>query len=103
MSDYLEINGIKYTTELTPKYLNREDYKPGINNDIRAFIPGMIHAVYCKPGDRIKPHTPILSLEAMKMYNEITLIDEIIVQDVMVKIGDTVEKNQILVSYKLVK
>jgi biotin carboxyl carrier protein len=60
----------------------------------------MIHAIYCKPGDRIKPNTPILSLEAMKMYNEITLIDEIIIQDIQVKIGDSVEKNQILVTYK---
>ena len=100
MSDYLEINGIKYKTELTQKYLNQKDYKPSIHNDIRAFIPGLIHAVYCKSGDRIKPNTPIISLEAMKMYNEITLNDEVIIQDVTVKIGDTVEKNQILVTYK---
>lgn len=100
MSDYLEINGIKYTTELSQKYLDRKGYKPSIHNDIRAFIPGMIHAIYCKPGDRIKPNTPILSLEAMKMYNEITLIDEVIIQDVLVKIGESVEKSQILVTYK---
>lgn len=100
MSDYLEINGIKYKTELTQKYLDRKNYKPNVNSDIRAFIPGLIHDIHCKPGDRIKPNTPILSLEAMKMYNEITLIDEVIIQDIFVQIGDSVEKNQILVTFK---
>ncbi|MBN2790415.1 MAG: acetyl-CoA carboxylase biotin carboxyl carrier protein subunit [Candidatus Delongbacteria bacterium] len=100
MSDHLEINGIKYKTELTQKYLDRKGYKLKKNNDIRAFIPGLIHKIFCKPGDRIKPNTPIISLEAMKMYNNITLIDEIIIQDVLVKIGDSVEKDQILVTYK---
>ena len=100
MTDHIEIDGIKYTTELTTKYLNQKDFKIKKHDDIRAFIPGLIHAVYCKPGDRIKPNTPIITLEAMKMYNEITLPDEVIIQDVVVKVGDAVEKNQILVTYK---
>lgn len=103
MTDHIEIDGIKYTTELTQKYLDNKDFKIKINDDIRAFIPGLIHAVYCKPGDRIKSNTPIISLEAMKMYNEITLVDEVIIQDVMVKIGDSVQKDQVLVTYKTVK
>ena len=103
MTDHIEIDGIKYTTELTRKYLNQKDFRIKKHDDIRAFIPGLIHAVYCKPGDRIKPNAPIITLEAMKMYNEITLVDEVIIQDVMVKIGDGVEKNQILVTYKPVK
>ena len=100
MTDHIEIDGIKYTTELTQKYLAQKDFKVKKYNDIRAFIPGLIHAVNCKPGDRIKPNTPIVTLEAMKMYNEITLVDEVIIQDVVVKVGDAVEKNQILVTYK---
>ena len=81
MTDHIEIDGIKYTTELTQKYLDNKDFRIKIHDDIRAFIPGLIHAVYCKPGDRIKPNAPIISLEAMKMYNEITLPDEVIIQD----------------------
>jgi len=64
---------------------------------IRAFMPGKIVQVHVKPGDLVQAKAPILSIEAMKMENEIFSKAGGVVRTVHVKPGQTVENEALLV------
>jgi biotin carboxyl carrier protein len=63
---------------------------------IIAPIPGLITKIKVKEGDTIKKGDGLISLEAMKMENEIKSESDGIVKKVMIKEGISVEKNQAL-------
>jgi len=97
----IKIDDVEYLTGTTAKYLQNKD--KGIPNDgyvIKAFLPGLICKVKIKPKKKIKAGDTILVLEAMKMLNLITLKEDIIIKEVLVKEGDIVAKDQILVVYE---
>jgi len=100
-NEKIRIDDAEYLTEVTDKYLQNKD--KGINKEghaIKAFLPGLIGKVKIKPKKKIKAGDTILVLEAMKMLNQITLKDDIIIKEVLVKEGDIVAKDQILVVYE---
>ncbi|MDR2684357.1 MAG: acetyl-CoA carboxylase biotin carboxyl carrier protein subunit [Prevotellaceae bacterium] len=66
-------------------------------NEIRAFMPGTIRAVFVKVGDNIEKGDKLLVLDAMKMDNELTAPIDGKVKKVSVKTGQTVVKNELLV------
>ena len=68
-------------------------------NDITAPMPGLILDVQVNAGDEIKKGDPVLILEAMKMENVIKADGDGTVNEIMVKKGDSVEKNQILIRF----
>lgn len=100
-NDKMKIDDIVYVTNLTDKYLqNKDKGLPKDGNTIKAFLPGTIGKVKIKPKKKIKAGRTILTLEAMKMINEITYFDDIIIKEVLVKEGDIVAKNQVLVIFE---
>ena len=102
MDDILKIDDAEYHTTYTKKYSLNKYSPPDIKKkEIKAFIPGQIVKVYAEKSKKMKAGSVILTFEAMKMINEITLDFDITVSDVMVKQGDTVEKNQVLVKFKI--
>jgi len=105
MDDIINVDGAEYQTNLTKKYeLNRKRKPLQLNkSEIRAFIPGQIVEIPAKKGKTIKAGSNIISLEAMKMINEITHDTDILIKEVFVYTGDIVEKNQLLVKYTAVK
>ncbi len=105
MDEIIIIDGAKYQTDTTRKYeLSKAKKPPRINkSEIKAFIPGQITDITAKKGKTVKANSSIISLEAMKMINEIVLDFDIFIEEILVKPGDTVEKNQVLVKYSIPK
>ncbi len=101
----IKINGRHYPVALQDKFDVLLE-KMGMNtnavakvNDVRAPMPGLIIDLKVKDGDRVKAGDPLLILEAMKMENIIKSPGDTTVKSVKVKMGDSVEKNQVLIEF----
>ena len=102
-NDIVFLDGAEYHTNFTNKYLKSRNYKPQLKDvEMRAYLPGQIIKVFVKKRKKIKANNILISFEAMKMINDITLNDDIKIEEVFVKKGETVEKNQLLFKYKLI-
>jgi biotin carboxyl carrier protein len=64
---------------------------------VAAPMPGRVVKVSVSVGDRVESGTPLLSVEAMKMENELQSPSAGIVVSVSVRVGSTVESDQELV------
>jgi biotin carboxyl carrier protein len=60
-------------------------------------MPGKVIKVNVKKGDKVKRGTILLVVEAMKMENNITAVEEALVTDVVVKEGEMVDTDKQLV------
>ncbi len=68
-------------------------------NHVRAPMPGLIIGLMVKDGDDVKAGDTLLILEAMKMENIIKAPGDATVKSVKVKMGEGVEKNQVLIEF----
>jgi len=113
----VEVNGNEYKVELepdrsstVPKLVRSAKRKPEINisssgsgvkrsqaKGVKAPIPGLIHTVLIKEGDRVNKGDAVIILEAMKMESEITSNTTGKVKKIMVKEGDTVQEGDLLI------
>lgn len=66
---------------------------------VMAPMPGMIVGVVCRPGDKVSKGQPLVVMEAMKMENEIKAPGVGTIKAVRVAVGDSVEKNQLLIEF----
>jgi biotin carboxyl carrier protein len=96
----LIIEDVKYKTRLNRKFLTRKFYEPVDPKKISSFIPGTIVNVFVKKGKKVKMGEKILELEAMKMVNTIFAEFDGVIQEIHVKPGESVSKNQILLQFK---
>jgi acetyl/propionyl-CoA carboxylase alpha subunit len=101
----IRVNGNKYTVGLKDKYddLLKE---LGIDNtaaikvkEMKAPMPGLVVEVRVSEGDLVKKGDPLLVLQAMKMENILKSPGETIIKKIHVKKDNTVEKNQLLISF----
>ena len=67
------------------------------NIAIKAPLPGTIVQVLVKPGDKVAIGDKLLTMEAMKMENNVVSEKDGIIRVVNVKPGNTVQQNDILV------
>lgn len=67
--------------------------------DLRAGMPGKIIEIFVKPGDIVKENKPLLIMEAMKMENEMRSTRDVLIKDVKVKQGDSVESGAVLITF----
>lgn len=102
----LSINGKKGTVKLESraakllKSLGMENaFKKKIEN-VKAPMPGLIHSIMVNQGDQIEQGDPLFILEAMKMENVIKSSGAGIISDIHVKPKESVEKNQLLISFE---
>lgn len=65
--------------------------------EIRAIIPGRIASVAVTPGDAVEAGQPLLSVEAMKMQNELRAPRAGVVGRIATAAGSTVEVGDLLV------
>lgn len=70
-----------------------------LHTDVKAPMPGKILDVRVKAGDVVTKGQTLLILEAMKMENVVKSSADGTVSQVAVSTGQTVEKNQLLVSF----
>jgi biotin carboxyl carrier protein len=72
-------------------------------DQLSAGMPGKIVKVMVNKGDTVKANTPLLIMEAMKMENEMRASHEVIVKEVLVKPGDSVDTGATLITFEPVK
>jgi biotin carboxyl carrier protein len=101
----IKINGRQYPVMLKDKFdLLLETMGMNTNsgarvNHVRAPMPGLIIDLKVKDGDIVKAGDTLLILEAMKMENIIKAPGDATVKSVKVRMGDGVEKNQVLIEF----
>lgn len=76
-----------------------EKRAPDTLNQIISPMPGKVIAVHVSAGERVKPGARICVLEAMKMENVLYADIEAMVEEVLVRQGDTVDADQLLVRF----
>jgi len=74
--------------------------KINAHQQVKAPMPGKIVKVKVNPGDEVTPGTPLVTLSAMKMENDITSIVTGIVERIDVKEEELVREGQVLVDIK---
>lgn len=94
----LYVEGSLYKTKLTRKFGMRK-IKPEIDNPkiVKAFIPGLIKAIYVKEGEQLERGDKLLVLEAMKMENQILTGTKGVVKKIYVDVGKVVVKGELLI------
>lgn len=68
--------------------------------NIKAPMPGLLLKLKKDIGDFVKVGEPLLILEAMKMENEIRSPIDGIVKEILIKEGQPVEKNSIILTFE---
>jgi len=68
--------------------------------DLKAPMPGLIVATEVEPGQKVKTGQGLVIIEAMKMENEIKATRDVTIKDIIIKEGQPVDKNQILMTFK---
>lgn len=64
---------------------------------VYAFIPGTIIDIFVKKGQKVKKGTPLCTLHAMKMDNEICSPIDGVVKSINIKKDQIVSKNDVLI------
>lgn len=86
------------TTESSPTQLKTSaPTAPKGAGFIKSPLPGVILNVHIKEGDRVKIGTKLITLEAMKMENNINSDKEGFVKSLKVKQGDSVLEGDVLI------
>ena len=67
------------------------------DTEVKAPIPGLISKLLVAEGDKVAKDQPLLTLDAMKLENEIPSPKAGVVKSVAVKAGAKVDKGQVLV------
>lgn len=97
--DRLTVDGTDYTTEVPENSIGTYQGLPD-PTEIRAFIPGTIVDLSVSVDDMVRPGDVLLLLDAMKMHNEICAGISGRVREIHVEPGDTVVKDQLLISLR---
>lgn len=101
----IRVNGNKYTIQLKDKYddLLKElgiDTSAALKvKEMKAPMPGLVVDVRVKEGDTVKKGDPLVVLQAMKMENILKSPADVTVKKIHIKKDDTIEKNQIMISF----
>jgi biotin carboxyl carrier protein len=62
-----------------------------------APLPGLIQNIFVKVGDQVRAGQHVLTMEAMKMENEIQTSRDGVIKDIRVRIGDSVNEGDTLI------
>lgn len=99
----VKVNGVEYKYSIESLFsfvrrgmINTGDDKADANN-ITAPMPGKIVDIFLNEGDLVNEGEPILTLEAMKMQNEINAHCNGVIQKIRVQAGQSVMKDELLV------
>ncbi len=96
-----ELNGYpRHTTvldrSLARAIVSKPKADPADPTHVGAPMPGMVASIAVNPGQQVKEGETLLTLEAMKMFAAITAPRAGVVEEVGVKVGDSVEAKDLL-------
>jgi biotin carboxyl carrier protein len=69
-------------------------------DSIKAPMPGIIVGLKIEKGQAVKEGDTLLILEAMKMENTILCPKNTVIKEIYVTVGDTVDKNKLLIDFE---
>lgn len=101
----IQIDGRTYQVQISDAVdqqilkMNLKSKKSNKLKELRAPMPGLVRQVNVQVGDEVDSGDSLFILEAMKMENVLKSPVNGIVSDLFVKPGESVEKNQILLSF----
>ncbi|MCE2768674.1 MAG: acetyl-CoA carboxylase biotin carboxyl carrier protein subunit [Saprospiraceae bacterium] len=101
----IQIDGRTYQVQISDAVdqqilkMNLKSKKSNQLKELRAPMPGLVRQVNVQVGDQVDSGDALFILEAMKMENVLKSPVNGIVSDLFVKPGESVEKNQILLSF----
>lgn len=102
----LRINGTKHVFEIKDNY-DEMLQKLGLvglgvkkAGELKSPMPGLVLKVNFNEGEKVKKGEGIIILEAMKMENILKSPADGIIKSTHVKVGDVVDKNQLLVRFE---
>ena len=99
----VKVNGQKHTVGVKDRFdilleqMGMADLAANKVNDIKAPMPGLVLKMLIAEDAEFKKGDAILILEAMKMENVIKAPADGVVKEILIKAGDKVEKNQVMV------
>lgn len=102
----LKVNNKPYDIQVKDKFdlllskLGMADLTSKKISDLKAPMPGLVVDVLVEEGQEVKEGDSLLILEAMKMENSLKSPIDGIVKSIAVSTTDTVEKNQVLLSFE---
>lgn len=73
----------------------------GAANSVSSPMPGRIVAIHCKPGDAVKAGQAVVSVEAMKMEQELCAERDGVIASINVVVGEQVAADQDLIQLEL--
>jgi biotin carboxyl carrier protein len=68
--------------------------------ELKAGMPGKVIEIFVKEGELVKENKPLLIMEAMKMENEMRASHEVVVKEICVKQGASVESGAVLMKFE---
>lgn len=86
--------------ELMIERLGLQRHRSNALEQLRAPMPGLVLKLLVNPGDTIQPGDPVVILEAMKMENVIKSTGHGTVDQLLVREGQPVEKEAVLMTFK---
>lgn len=93
----LVVEGIRYRTNLTTKYENREKWAENDESKIISVIPGTIVTVLVRKGQKVKEGASLLILESMKMQNQIACPRDGVIKTIKVAAGQVIPKGYVMI------
>ena len=99
----LEINKAQYEVVLKDEFdtliekLGFEKKTAIKLDNIKAPMPGTVLKILVTPGQALVKGEPLIILEAMKMENVLKASADVVIKKILVKEGDPVEKNKVLI------
>ena len=93
----LIIDDTKYETEVPEEHVKKNQPEYSSSMEVRAIIPGIVAELHVREGQKVSAGDVLITLEAMKMYNDIEAEVKGKVAEVNVKKGDKVTKNQLMI------
>jgi biotin carboxyl carrier protein len=102
----VKVNGSLYKIEVEDQFdlllkkLGMDTLTATKIREIKAPMPGMVLKVMVEEGIEVKKGDNLLVLEAMKMENILKSSTDGVVKKILVKQGDKIEKNTVLVQFQ---
>lgn len=72
----------------------------GVDQELKAGMPGKIIQIFVKEGEVVKAQKPLLIMEAMKMENEMRTARDVRIKEICVNQGDSVESGAVLIRFE---
>lgn len=95
-----KVDDTAYITRHTRKFENRKPYVPVDPHRFTAAIPGIVEAVHVHEGQQVRRGEKLVTVEAMKMKNDLRATQDAVVDVVRVKPGQMVAKGELLLDLR---